>query len=205
MAAVPGMSTPTVFLSASSQACSFQLYFSKTGLHLSLVSLSAIASVHVGKAKAGWRKRKNSVDTRKKNCIWDRYIYIYTERIKQFNVNMYHTHVLIYIHISLNRKFLFSCVCVCFSERTWTQTLPWVLTLSLFLWPSTPDFLKSTFNNQRKQLHPDWHTGCWSSILAVKWSGFQPREYNEIHIKIYLPNENPGVMHKWFSDNKMQI
>lgn len=70
---------------------------------------------------------------------------------------------------------------------------------------NTRFFKKVLFNNPRKQLHPDWHTGCWNSILAVKWSEFQPREYNEIHIKIYLPNENPGVMHKWFSDNKMQI
>lgn len=53
MAAVPGMSTPTVFLPAFSQACSFQLHFSGTGLHLSPVSLGVIAAVHVEQAKAG--------------------------------------------------------------------------------------------------------------------------------------------------------
>lgn len=118
---------------------------------------------------------------------------------------MYHTHILIHAHISLNRKFLLSCVCVyVFSERTWTQTLPWVLTSPFSFCHQQPDFLK-VLSTTRGNSYILIDTGCWSSILVVKGSGFQPREYNEIHIKIYLPNENPGVMHKWFSDNKMQI
>lgn len=54
MVVVPGMSTPTVFLPASS--CFFQLFFSGTGPHLGPVIPGAIASVCVGPAKAGWRK-----------------------------------------------------------------------------------------------------------------------------------------------------
>lgn len=95
MAAVPGMSTPTVFLPASSQACFFQLYFSRTGLYLSTISLRAIASVHVGEAKAGWRNRKNrnTVDARKK--LYIRNICIYIKCIKDLSMKF-----ICIIHIS---------------------------------------------------------------------------------------------------------